>query len=248
LGDVPRALSALLAIAVLGWAARAQAEEIAAPEAPQSEALAPVFHPDGPGPWRWRIAGGALMDILPTRVVENQIRQVPMLTANARIGLPAQFSADVRLAAIVITNQLELGVGWTGHIKDLSFALINHIGVWYGYIGVEGFDATGFGSLDQPGIVLGVPWQRTRFSLAFEGIVTLGQHTRLGDSQTLSRSKVQIVGGSAMLVVESALPSGGMPYFGVGVIRAVPNAQAWVAFSDSNARYPYPRFVAGYEF
>ena len=32
------------------------------------------------------------------------------------------------------------------------------------------------------------------------------------------------------------------------VIRAVPNYQAWVGFSDSRARLPYPRFVAGYEF
>jgi hypothetical protein len=249
---VRSALSAALAVtcsASLTCAVRARADDAPAPAARALEdTRGPLFHPDGPGRYRWRIAGGALVDILPTRVVENQMRQVPMLTGNVRLGLPAGFSADMRLAAIVITNSLELGAAWTGHVSDLAISVHNHLGIWYGFLGVSGFDATGYGTLDTPGISLGLPWKRTRFTLTVELIATLGQHTKLGDAKTLARSRVALAGTSALLTIESFLPNSSAIYYGLGVIRAVPNYQAWVGFSDSRARLPYPRFVAGYEF
>ena len=90
--------------------------------------------------------------------------------------------------------------------------------------------------------------KNVRFSLLGELIVTFAQHTTLGDASKTSRQNAGVAGTSAMLTVENLLESGRVIYFGAGVLRTVPGYQAWVAFSDENAKLPYPRFVGGYVF
>lgn len=195
-----------------------------------------------------RIAVGARLDVLPARLVESETRTIPELTANARLGLPLGFSVDANLSAIVVTNELSLGAAWSLRLGDVSLQVHDRIAFWYGVLGTQGFDARGYGFLDYPGLAVGVPWGDTRFSLSGEVIVSLSQHVALGDSPTLSRSRVSAVGTQATLIVENLLPGGGDWYYGAGIVNASPQYEAWVAFSDSRARLPYPRFLAGYAF
>jgi hypothetical protein len=208
----------------------------------------PLFHPDGPGALALRVGVGARLDVLPSRLVESETRTIPELTANARLGLPAGFSVDAALAAIVITNELSLGAGWSVRVGDVSLRVHDRIAFWYGVLGVQGFDARGWGFFDYPGATVGLPWKETRFALTAEAIVGLSQHVALGDSPTLSRTKTSVLGSQATLVVENLLEGGGEWYFGAGVVNALPQYEAWVAFSDARARLPYPRFLGGYAF
>lgn len=208
----------------------------------------PLFHPDGPGEYRFRGAAGLLVDILPRQTVESELRTVPQLTGDARFGLPAGFSASGRVRAIYITNQLELGAIWSHRVGDFSFGVMDHFGFWYGVIEIEGFDATGWGYLNQPGLTFGVPLGRTRFSLTAEGILMLGQHVRLGDTTHVSRQKVTPAGAQLTLVVENFVGERGDVYYGLGALYAQPDYQAWIAFSDSRSRIWYPRLLAGYAF
>ncbi len=217
-------------------------------EADVREPSALLHYPESPRPFDWRIGAGLLVDVLPTRVVESEQRQIPQVTGAFRLGLPAGFSADLRVRAIVIQNQLELGVGWSFRIKALSVALHNHLGPWFGYLGFEGFDATAWGLVETPGVSVGVPWREVRFSLTGEAIFTFAQHTTLGDATKTSRQGAAFSGTATTLTVETLLDSGGVPYFGVGVLWTQPDYQAWLAFSDERARIVYPRFVAGYAF
>jgi hypothetical protein len=208
----------------------------------------PLFYPEGPEPLRWRVAVGAQLDILPRRVVEDELREIPELTATARLGLPAGFSVDLRASANVIANQAGLGVGWSHHVGPLSFGVVDHQGLWFGYVGTEGFDATGWGLVNFPGIQLGLPMGAVRFSLLGEAIFTFAQHTTLGDASRTSRQGAVLAGTSLTLTVENILDSGGIIYFGAALLRAQPDYQAWLAFSDDTTRLPYPRFFGGYAF
>lgn len=229
---------ALLLVLALASAARAEREP----------APGPLFHPDGPGEYRFRGAAGLLVDILPRQTVENELRTVPQLTGDARFGLPAGFSADARARAIYITNQLELGAIWSHRVGDFSFGVMDHFGFWYGVIELEGFDTTGWGFLNQPGLSFGVPMGETRFSLSVEGILMLSQHVRLGDTTHVSRQKVNPAGVQITLIVENFVGERGDVYYGVGAMYAQPDYQAWIAFSDSRSRIWYPRLLAGYAF
>jgi hypothetical protein len=228
----------------------AHAAQAAETESPRdAEAPTPLlFYPESPRAWDWRIGAGLLVDVLPTRVVESEQRQIPQVTLGFRLGLPAAFSVDLRLRAIVVQNQLELGVARSFRIGALSLALHDHLGPWFGFVGVEGFDASAWGLVETPGVSVGLPWRDVRFSLMAEAIVTFAQHTTLGDATRTSRQGATFSGTATSLTVETLLEGGGAPYFGITLLWTQPDYQAWLAFSDERARILYPRFVAGYGF
>jgi hypothetical protein len=227
-------------------------EEPASPPAPV-EPLVPaprkgaLFYPDGPGRFSWRLGVGALIDVLPRRIVQSEQKEIPQITVQFRMGLPFGFSADARLAAIYINNQAEIGVAWTYDVGRVALSIHDHQGFWFGILGVQGFDATGWGSLNKPGISVGLPMGSVRFTLTGELIYTFGQRIRLG-ADTIARGQLVFAGGGLILTVENLLDGGGLWYVGLGLYRTIPNYQAWLAFSDQRYALPYPRLVGGYAF
>jgi hypothetical protein len=227
--------------------------EVVAPSTPAEgpprdpPAKGALFYPDGPGRLAWRLGVGGHVDILPRRIVQSEQRQIPQVVVQARVGLPVGFSAQARLAAIVINNQLEVGAAWTYDAGPVALSVHDHQGFWIGTLGVQGFDATGWGFLNKPGISVGLPMGSVRFTLTGELIYTFGQHVRLG-ADNLARGQLVFAGAGLTLMVENLLDSGGLWYFGVGLFRTTPNYQAWLAFSDERYVLPYPRLLGGYAF
>jgi hypothetical protein len=243
----PGALFVLLAAILVAAPSLARGEG-ATPVAPDGARPALLFYPASPRPFDWRAGAGLLVDVLPARIVESEQRQIPQLTGALRVGLPHGFSADLRARAIVIQNQLELGVAWGYEGRYLSAAVHNHLGPWFGAVGVEGFDASAWGMVETPGASLGAAWRELRFSVLAEAIFTFAQRTTLGDTTTTTRDSASFAGTATTVTVETLLDRGGVPWFGVGVLWTRPDYQAWLAFSDERARILYPRFVAGYAF
>lgn len=224
------------------------APELAPASAPAPPpARGPLFHPDGPGRFAWRVGVGAHVDVLPRRIVQSEQRQIPQLTAIVRLGLPVGFSVDARAAAVLINNQLELGLAWATHAGPVALALQDHQGFWFGLVGVQGFDASGWGWINKPGLSAGLPMGSVRFTLTGELIYTFGQHVRLG-ADNIGRGQVVFAGESLTFTIENLLDSGRLWYFGLGLLRTAPNYEAWLAFSDERSRLPYPRFFGGYAF
>lgn len=215
---------------------------------PPSRPRGPLFHPDGPGPLRFRFAVGALLDVLPSRTVESEQRQLPKVALDARFGLPAGFSLSGRVRTIAISNEFDLGVGWSFRLGPLGVMLHDHQGFFYGYLaGITGFDASARSFVNQPGISLGLPMEHVRFTLTGESIVMFGQSTTLGDATKVTKT-VTRAGLAATLTVETLLDAGGVVYFGAALLWTDVDYQVWLAFSDERVRVFYPRFVAGYAF
>jgi hypothetical protein len=189
-----------------------------------------------------------LVDVLPLRVVESEMRQFPQVTADVRLGLPKGFSVDMRAHAIVINNQLELGVTYAFKAGPVWAGVTNHVGYWLGVASVDGFDALGTGWVETPGLVIGAPMKHVRFTLSTEFIVTFGQTIALGSGGASARQKTAFAGTATTLTIETMLDGGGDIFFGVGALYALPDYQAWIAFSDDRARILYPRLFGGYAF
>lgn len=240
-----RALGTAAVGLALFVARNALAEPVA--ERPK-EAAGPLFHPDGPGSGRLRVGAGILMDVLPKRVVESEQRQFPQITTHARLGGPFGLSASARLAAIVIKNEIDLGLIWSHALGPISLGLSEHVGFSYGVLSVQGFDATSWAFVQQPGLLVGTRWREHRFALTTELLTTFSQRTRLGDAEVISRRSFVVSGVSWLVTSETMLDSGGELYVGVGAVLAQPDYQVWIAFSDERSRILYPRFMAGYVF
>lgn len=206
----------------------------------------PLIYPEGPGLYRFRFGFGASMDVLPLKLVQSETRQLPQVLAQVRSGLPWGFSADARLTAIVLKNELELGLAWSAPVGKLWLSAFDHHGFAYGVVGAQGFDASSWGWLNKPGVSLGFAVNALRFTFSLELIYTLTQHSRLGDLTTVRKDDVGFAGGAVTVTVETLLRGGGIIFYGVGLYRTAPNYELWLAFSDVRARLPHPRFFAGY--
>ncbi len=248
-GAAAAAFSMLAALPALAGDKPPAADKPAAKgDEPAQAPLGPLLHPDGPGRLRWRAGVGALFDVLPRRVVESEQRTVAQITASFRLGLPLGFSTDIRAAAIYVSNQVELGAAWGYRIKSFSFGVQDHGGIWFGAFGFTGFDASGWSVINEPGLSIGLDVLGSRFSLTSEALLAFARHTTLGDASKTVGKGAPFAGIATTLVVESFFLKTSEIYYGVGLLWAQPQYEAWIAFSDLRARVWYPRVLAGYAF
>lgn len=225
-------------------------DEVASYEAWSRARAQPLFHPEALHATQFRIGLGALVDILPSRVTESELRQIPQLTVHGRLGLGRGLSLSTRMRGNLIANELAVGLGYSFALGPVWLGISDYQGAWIGYLGVEdAFSATGWAFTNTPSVAAGLTWHDTYFSLTVDSYFTFPQHTTLGDSTRVSRQRsVAFSGFAATLAVENILRHGGAIYYGAGILQTLPDYQVWVAFSDERARLVYPRMVAGYVF
>ena len=228
------ALAQLLALAALPCAA----------EPPP--ASGPLVHPDGPGAFDWRLGAGVIVDVLPERVVDSATRQYPRAALQLRYGLPRGFSADLKLNAVVVANEAQAGAAWSFAAGPVRVAILGHAAIWYGYVGATGFDTSGWGVTTYPGLAVGASAGGSRFTLAGELIAVHHQHVTFGTAG-VDRGRTYLAGFLVTLTAETPVGRG-LVYYGASAIRADPDYQLWLAFSDNRYAQLYPRFFAGYAF
>lgn len=206
----------------------------------------PLVHPQGPGAFRWRLGTGLMLDVLPARVVDASVREYPHLALQFRYGLPRGFSADVKLNAVIVSNELQVGGAWAFAAGPVVIAVQEHLAVWYSRIGSTGFDATSWGIMSYHGLSVGTAARGSWFALTGEVILVHDQQVHFGKAH-VDHADTHRAGFLLTLSVETPVRRG-LIFYGVSAIRADPDYQMWQAFSDNPYKQVYPRFFAGYAF
>jgi hypothetical protein len=206
-----------------------------------------VAFPEGPGACAGVVAVGASLDVLPRRLVESEWRAVPRVTGRSRLGLGHGLYLSARVSAIVISNDLQLGLGWGRRFGSVAVGVHEHVGFWYGMIGVEGFDATGWGVLQSPGISVATDLRGVLSTLSVEALILQARHVVVADA-SLTQRHMSFEGVSVSFTFENPLSGGSNLYYGLSVIYSKPDYQLWLAFSDVEERQVYPRYFVGYAF
>jgi len=195
-----------------------------------------------------RFGLGVSVDVLPRRLVESEIREVPRMVGQTRVGVGADFFATARFAGNVLSNELSVSAGYAHRFGPIVAALHERVAFWLGYLGVEGFDTTAWGLMTMPGASIGAGDPNGfRFTATLEVFLVHAQHVRLPDA-TVERRRFLVAGGALTLTVEDRVGKSSLVYYGVTATLAQPDYQLWLAFSDSEQRRVYPTFFAGYGF
>ncbi len=206
-----------------------------------------VAHPIGPPVGKWSLGLGAGVDMLPRRLVESEIRQLPHAWLRSRLGLGKNWFFSQRANVVVIDNQFQLGVGWGHAIGAFAFGLHDHLGVTWGTIGVEGFDAQGWALAHNPGVSVEYPLRGVYSTLTVEALILHARHITVG-AASLTEKHITLQGMSVALNFESPVGANNVVFYGLAVNYATPDYQLWLAFSDADKPQIYPRFFAGYAF
>jgi hypothetical protein len=200
-----------------------------------------VLFPDTPTPWKSDYAIGASLTILPRRIVENQVRQLPMFDLRMRMGLPYHFGLNVQTSFIYVTNQISLGLSWTQSFEHFSFGLHDNTGFWLGAMDFSDYDTYGLGVINSPGISLGANIDDMFFTLRSDLLIQLYQKTIFGND-AVSRYKAEVAGVAFTFSVEQNLFFDHRILWGVRLQYARPQYEIWLAFYDVNIRLLTPQF------
>jgi hypothetical protein len=192
----------------------------------------------------WHYAIGASLTLLPRAVVEEEIRQLPLIQASGRYGLGSGFSAYGQVATVYLTNVATAGVWWSFSKNNVALALTEAVSFWFGVADMEGFDTKAMGLITMPGVNVGVELDGYQLSLHSEALIAISQHTYFG-SASVGRIAPALAGVSFTLTAEQRLWNATCASFAVRTRIAQPNYQVWLAFSVQDRWLLFPEFQVG---
>lgn len=196
----------------------------------------------------FRIGVGASYDSIDPQVVYGFNVRVPQITVDARYGLGRGWSMKGHLNSVWVTTELLLGGSYAFRAEPFSIEASVNAGLYLGQLGNLSFDANMISPEYRPELAFGYEFGNVALSLRGSIILMGPVQARVGDVWGgLDNAKV-FAGHSEMLLVENALRSGAVWYFGLGAMTTRAYYQVWLLFPDSPSLYTYARAVAGYEF
>ncbi len=190
---------------------------------------------------------GASMTIFPRFVVEEEIRQIPMVLVSARYGLPSNFSLTAQLSTVYITNAVSAGAMWSYELFGVHTALTDEFVYWFGIADLEGFNTNAMGIVNRPGISAGIDVDNYLLTLRSELLVLISQHTYFG-SASVGRVKPEVAGVTTSLTLEQDVWDRTFMSFSLRANIARPNYQLWLAFSVQDRWILYPEIQMSFLF
>ncbi|MBP6673242.1 MAG: hypothetical protein KA247_08835 [Bacteroidetes bacterium] len=190
---------------------------------------------------------GASMTIFPRFVVEEEIRQIPMVLVSARYGLPSNFSLTAQFSTVYITNALSAGAMWSHELFGIHAALTDEFVYWFGIADLEGFNTNAMGIVNRPGISAGIDIDNYLVTLRSELLILISQHTYFG-SASVGRVKPEVAGVTTSLTLEQDLWDKTFMSFSLRANIARPNYQLWLAFSVQDRWILYPEIQMSFLF
>lgn len=187
---------------------------------------------------------GLSMTIIPRAIVEEELRQVPVLDMNARLGLPLNFSINSRLSTIVIANEASIGAMWTIFSKILNLSLGYDYTYWYGFADIDGFDVKAGGIIHSPYISYGLHIDETYLTIKGELIFLAIQETTIGGTYTRN-SKNEFNGYAITIGLEQFFWGETNLLIAAKLNYAKSLYQSWLAFSTFDKIRLYPEVIVG---
>lgn len=186
---------------------------------------------------------GASITMLPRAVVEEELRQIPMLNASLRYGLPSNVSITAQFSTVVITNVVSIGALWSTSTGPISIAVSDEFSYWFGFADFEGFDTKAMGLVNRPGVSAGIDIDGYKITSKTELLLLISQHTYFG-SASVGRIKPELAGVVTSIILEQDLWNKTFMSYALRMNVARPNYQVWLAFSVQDRWLFFPEFQA----
>ena len=182
---------------------------------------------------------GLSLTMLPRQIVEEEIRQIPMISGGIRYGLPSNFSLTAQLSTVYITSAMTAGIVWSVPFDNYSFSLSDELSYWFGVADLNGFDTKAMGLINRPAVSAGIDVDGFKITAKTEMIVLLSQHTYFGTA-SVGRFKPEIAGMATTFCLEQLIANTAFISMALRANYAIPNYQLWLAFSAQDRWLFYP--------
>ena len=197
--------------------------------------------------WHFQNVVGFNLTVLPRAIVEEEIRQFPLLSYEARIGLPWNFSATGKIGSNVITNLGSISTQWSYSFGRFACAVGDEVAFWYGFSEIDGFDLTAQGWLNFPHVTVGFAFDDFMLSVRAETQIITFQSTVAGETEVKS-NKNAFSGFALGFVIEQPFWKNQHVKLGLKINYSKQMYQSWLAFSTFQDYLFYPEFSFGFIF
>ncbi len=204
-----------------------------------------VYFPKAIPAWDISHTAGISLAILPRAIVEEEIRQVPVLDYQLRLGLPYNFSINTRVSAVYIANQASIGLQWSYSYDDFSFSIGDNTAYWYGFADIDGFDIVATGWMNYPFISIGADLEEVYLTIKAEMLIITNQNTSVGET-SLYNQRNKMAGYAVSFAIEQPFWKDNDFLLAVRLNYATFMYQSWLAVSTSDNKRMFPEFIIGF--
>lgn len=195
---------------------------------------------------KWQSSIGLTFTTMPYDITEEQHFRAPAIDYHFIKKLSERFYLDGRINAQIVQNQITIGPRWAKKLSDkVAISLGNDVGLWFGYLKLQGLNTRGFGFQNFPNASVGFTFRKNILvTLRFEEIMTLGVKTHTGEIDVESDYKL-FSGSAYSLVLEQ--PFYGKRHISLG-FRAIYSSffwQTWSFFETFDRNIFYPQIIVG---
>ena len=170
---------------------------------------------------------------------------VPFLSFQSSMGLKKNFSAQMSLGTILVSNQLSAGFRWNKRLgQKFAFNVGYDIATVFGKIKQSGFDSRVDAVIHYPNLSMGYRYKDIAFTLKGEVSVVGREKIRVGET-AISDEKNFYNGFSIGLYMEQRLWKNHVIIMGLTNKYTKFNYIAWPAFSSFNRYYIIPEISLG---
>jgi hypothetical protein len=204
-----------------------------------------IYFPKEIGLYESKFALGLNVSILPRMIAEEELRQIPQIEVNYRLGLPYRLSFVSRLSGNYIANQLSVGVQYSHSIGNLSIALGDMHSIWIGFAQLDGFNNYAEGWINQPYVSLGYKFDKLYVSMKGEINYTTSEKYYAGDVMSLSQRNY-LAGTALSMSLEQPFWKGNEIILGAKLNYNRSNYKYWIAFYTTRDFFFFPEIFFGY--
>ncbi|MBL0331321.1 MAG: hypothetical protein IPP08_09100 [Chlorobiota bacterium] len=206
-----------------------------------------LLSPESFKPFDFKYSIGLNLTILPLEIVEEEIRQSPMLDFQARYGLPFGFSIKAQLATNYLTYLGALSVLYSLDIGQFGLGFQDKQTYWRGFSSIIGFDVLADGWMNFPSLSLGFRTSNVRLSLLADLQFLTYQRTIVGETLAKS-SRNQLNGFGIGATIEQPFWKNTDVVLGMKINYQKSSYQSWLAFTTFEKFFAYPEFTFAFIF
>ncbi|MCB0732105.1 MAG: hypothetical protein KDC88_13835 [Ignavibacteriae bacterium] len=193
------------------------------------------FHfPSGNEKWQFKNILSLSLSQLPEDIIEevNSLIYSPLISYDAKIGIPYNFSINGSITTNFITNHFSFGVNWNYQKNRFAISPGYNIAFWFGILEDFDFSSRNVGWLHYPNLTLGYAFEKATVSLRSE-IILNTFYTQFVDNIEVTTERNTISGYSLALYVEQPLWKNHFMSIGFKANFSRFYYSAWLAYTNS---------------
>jgi hypothetical protein len=189
---------------------------------------------------------GLSLTCLPTKIVEEEISTMPMISVGLNYKLGAGFELGANFRTAYITNVLTASLSKSFDFGLMQFVTRYDVSYWMGMANIEGFDANCHGSENEFSAGFQVPFNDHKISFKTGFVYNNGQDVRVG-SASYSKPCNAMTGMVYEVNYNQKLGDFDL-ILGAKLSHCSSSYNTWIAFSNCQQRLLSPTFFVGVKF